>query len=73
MTVNNTYESDPNAECAEPVEIELTAQQWQIIVGSVALLSHDARDKRASDWKVVVELGRLLEKHRGAKNVIISL
>ncbi len=70
MTINNTYESDPNLADIQAADLSLTKQEWQILVGALTLLASDAR---GSDRDVVRKLAVRLEEHRDAHGVVICI
>lgn len=69
MTLNNTYESDPN-QGDDLAELELTKQEWEIVVGALMLLSHSAR---GTDAKVVRALSERLEPFRFKGAAVITV
>lgn len=70
MTLNNTYECDPSAGADNLVELELTKQEWEIMVGALILLSHGAR---GSDAKVVRALSERLEPFRFKGAAVVTV
>lgn len=53
-------------------KLDITQQEWQMIVGAVMLLAEEANRRRdASDWKTLVALAQKLELYKGAKGATI--